>query len=153
MKLTKNQKKELTVLLWFRPLNSPKGEVTQDDIKKFFDYSDKGIGRQDAELCLAQPAGFSPGFVGLMAGKKYRDLQVKDWKEGWGNPDAGCVTSWDFIHEPREIAEWVTEVLDREAIILHWHEERIREHRREAYKYRRIIATKSSNRPMEVSRS
>lgn len=143
MKLTRKQQKELDILLWFA--DYPK--VTDDDIKQFFDYSDKGIGNADS--VLTQPNEYSSGFVALMSAKRNRDLQITDWKADWGH----TVTAWDFIDEPQHIAEWVAEKLDREAVMRFWHENRVNYHRRLAYKYKKITDAKPMNKTMFVSRT
>lgn len=145
MKFTKNQRAELDILLWF----ADRTEFSESSIKKFFDYSDKGIGRDDAERALLQPKDFEPDFVTLLLAKRNRDLQINEWKLDWG----GMTNAWSFIDEPRYIAEWVAKVLDREAIILAWHENKVNENRRAVYKYKKQIEDKPFNRYMGISRS
>lgn len=145
MNLTNNQKAELAILLWFG--DNPK--ASDDDIQKFFDYSDKGIGRSDAERALSQPKDFNPGFIALMKAKKYRDLQISEWKMDWGS----TLNAWSFLDEPLYIVEWIAKRLDREAIIKAWRENKVNEHRRAAYKYNKIIENKPFNKTMGVSRS
>lgn len=153
MRLTLKQRTELAVLKWFA--DSP-SSISDENIREYFQWSDQGKHKDKAQAVLMGRAlgrqDISDGFKTLVAAKMSRDLQVKMWKEDWGT-EGMPITSWDFIHEPQEVVEWVAKTLDRESIISEWHKERAREHRRAAYKYDKTMQAKPFNRSMQVSRS
>lgn len=149
MKLTKKQSKELSILMWFCDYDK---SVSETDIEMFFDMSDKGKNKELAADLIAQRTFEPRGFKILLVAKMRRDLQVKQWKEDWGDASMG-ITPYDFVHEPKEVVEWVSEVLDREIIMLEWYKERVRENRREAYRLEKVIEEKPFNKLMTVSRS
>jgi hypothetical protein len=146
VRLSTKQQRELEILRWFTDYSK---DITDEDIKRYFDASDRGIGAKDAKLALLNPSKYPAGFSKLIAAKSRRDLQIESWKEDWGS----TVNAWSFTDEPQVIAEWVAEVLDREAIIMEWHRAEMNRQRRLVYKYQRIIDNKPFNKSMEVTRS
>lgn len=58
-KLTKNQKKELIVLEYFTPSNIEWGEKNDDDIKRYFEWSEKGLHKKDVTMNTTTIAGRS----------------------------------------------------------------------------------------------
>lgn len=159
MNLSKKQQNELALIKWF----VGDVEITEADVKKFFDYSDRGIGKKDAQRALYNPQDYTPGFVALISSKGRRDLQVQAWKEDWGD----TLNAWSFIDEPQFVVEWIAKVLDREAILMAWHEnqaemkrwykpwgwKKARTHREFEEYYQELIDNKPFNKPMTVSRS
>lgn len=139
-KLTNKQKYELSILGWFadKPFNDK-------DVQVFFERSTKGLHK--SVKWEDNP---------VMVAKVRRDIQVKYWMEDWGD----TLNAWSFIDEPQHIAEWVAKTLDREAVIMAWHEHRYRwwnpsswQHKKLALHYRGIIDKKPFNKPLEVRRS
>lgn len=149
MKLTKKQQQEIDVLKWFaqKPYL-----ITDDDIQTFIEISEQGKHKDIATRALLQPKDFSQGIVELLAAKKNREITVKMWMEDWGD----TVNSWSFTDEPQLIAEWIAKTLDREAIMVAWHEARAEEWQ-EKIEAKRVTREDGSsmilNKPLDVRRS
>ena len=142
MKLTNKQKFEVSILAWFsdKPFND-------NDIRIFFEYSDKGMHKE---------LGLNLGGNPLLIAKKHRDITVKQWMEDWGD----TLNAWSFLDEPQFIVEWIAKTLDRESIIMAWHENKYRWWKPWSWKHKQIVAhyqqtidNKSLNKPLEVRRS
>jgi hypothetical protein len=105
MKLTKGQQKDLEILKFFIPkyLVSKKEdiEITEEDIKKFFDISERGI----------KPVQKSIGLELLLEGKRWRNIHVNLYKEGISEK----TTTLDEILEgmPNLVAEFLKKELKR----------------------------------------
>lgn len=105
MKLTKNQQLDLDTILYYY---TSEVEPTEDDIKAYFAWSDKG----DKSFIERK----TPGAERLKAGKKYRDLQVTSYKEDWGK----YITVTDLAEEPEFICKWLSKVMKKPAIYSMW---------------------------------
>lgn len=115
--LTANQKKEIEIIKYFIPTNIQHQPITDKDIKAFYDWSDRGIGE---EAIKQQATGLRVGtYTGLAAlywGKNRRDLQITSYKEDYGN----YITSYDFVEEPRLIAQFIAQRLKKPGIMDVW---------------------------------
>lgn len=77
MKLSNKQKVDLETILYFIPKSLKHIEITDLDIKKFFDYSDKGMHKEEVKQ-----SHFRDGFNALIYGKVYRGRQMEMWEDG-----------------------------------------------------------------------
>jgi hypothetical protein len=101
MKLTKGQQKDLEILKFFIPKCSADGKITDEDIKQFFDISERGI----------KPVQKSIGLELLLEGKRWRNIHVNLYKEGISEG----TTTLDEILEgmPNLVAEFFKKELKR----------------------------------------
>lgn len=72
MKLTKNQQKELLQIKEYIPTNCQWQEENDSDIKKFFEWSERGLHREDATIATYLQEGRTY-FHALVWGKKWRE--------------------------------------------------------------------------------
>lgn len=68
MKLTENQKRDLETINYF---NVDNGKYTDEDIRAFFDYSEKGI----------KPKEETAGYKTLLQGKRWRGIHIHEMYE------------------------------------------------------------------------
>lgn len=71
MKLTKKQKADLETMMWFLP-DTITTKPTEDDIKSFFDFSERGI----------RPKEETEGYKVLLEGKRWRGIHIGMYEEG-----------------------------------------------------------------------
>jgi hypothetical protein len=71
-RLTNKQKKELDILMENRPDNVDWADQTEEDIKMFFEWSDKGMHRDIASIHTTLKEGRT-GFHALVWAKKWRE--------------------------------------------------------------------------------
>ena len=84
-------------------------EPTEDDIKAYFAWSDKG----DKTFLTMD----TPGADRLRYGKRYRELQVASYLEDWGK----YITSADLAaEEPEYICLWLSKVMKKPGIYTMW---------------------------------
>lgn len=76
LKLSKKQNDELQTLLYFTPEMYKDIEVTDDDIKKYFEWSDKGMHKE----CVNSTA--LNGFNALVWGKRRRGIHIAVYESG-----------------------------------------------------------------------
>lgn len=118
MKLTKANQAELVILHHFTPSFLKSVEITDDDKEIYFDWSDRGKGKQEIENRVNQE-NRTKKFTGvsvLYFGKRYRDLVVTESKAKWGE----TTTALDFINEPIIIAEFMAKSLNKPGIMDMW---------------------------------
>lgn len=77
MKLTSRQQRDLETIDFFIPTNWSHLPVTEEDIKNFFEYSDRGLHKD-----LVKLSHFDDGFNILLLGKSRRGLHMGLWEEG-----------------------------------------------------------------------
>lgn len=122
MKLTGKQRKELEIIKWFIPANCSFEEITDEDIERFFAWSDRGEGASELRQIIAplQKQAKMSGLAALYWGKQRRDLQITSYLEDWG---ATC-NAYDFVDEPEVVAEYLAKRLKKPQIMEAWHEHR-----------------------------
>jgi hypothetical protein len=82
MKLTPKQLKDLETILYFIPAEMKDIRITESDIKKFFDFSDKGIKVEKRDYTKFAGLGGADGLDTLIQGKVRRGLHMGMWEEG-----------------------------------------------------------------------
>lgn len=108
MRTTGKQRSELVAIKYFVPSWVSFDEITDNDVERFFAWSDKG-----------KPLGenvMSPPWTGIKAlywGKKYRDLHITTYLEDWGE----TLTAWDFREFPRDVAEYLSKRMGKPGIM------------------------------------
>lgn len=106
MILSNRQKKEIRVIKYYMPSWCTFDEVTNQDIVTFFNWSDRGI------PYVINEGNKLSGLGSLHYGKKYRDLHVNFYKEGWGE----SISALDLSEEPDFIVEYLCKALNKPAI-------------------------------------
>lgn len=81
-KLTKKQIDELDFLMDNRPTNVDWADQTEDDIRMFFEWSDKGMHKDIASIPTYKTEGRT-GFHALVWAKKWRHRGETMRKEGF----------------------------------------------------------------------
>lgn len=109
MKLSKKQRLDLKTAMYFIPSNYKHGQITDEDIGRFFAWSDKGIGKESIKQEAMQT---NTGLAALYWGKQRRDLQVTSYIEDWG----WYITCTDLADEPEFICEWLAKVMRKPII-------------------------------------
>ena len=79
--MTRKQHRELEVVKHFIPATCTYLPLTDEDIRRFFYWSDRGIGKDEIEREARQT---NTGLTALYWGKQRRDLQVSSYIEDWG---------------------------------------------------------------------
>lgn len=98
MKLTNKQRQELQAIKYLIPEWCEFQPITDDDLKTFFDWSDKGI---KYEL---KPMEMS-GLAALHYGKQYRDLHITTYREDIAD---GILAKWQLINDmPDSVQPWL----------------------------------------------
>lgn len=145
MKLSQKQREDLDSALYFAPTNCFYKEVTNEDIKRYFDMSDKGIGKKEIEYQLAkenqEKAGRNIKYSGLakiIHGKRNRDLQITSYLEDWGNG----ISFVDFDSEPEQVVKFISRSMKKPAIMMSWHRSQKNYHARQEYKISKGIEEK-----------
>lgn len=78
MGLTNKQQKDLETIKYFIPDCLKNIEITDDDVIKFFEYSDKGMHKEDIKGNY-----FNDGFNVLIQGKRWRGIHIHElWEQG-----------------------------------------------------------------------
>lgn len=77
MKFTSKQQKDLETITFFIPKAISHIKITEEDIQKFFEYSDQGKHREDKQM-----SHFEDGFNALVEGKRWRGVHMGLWEEG-----------------------------------------------------------------------
>lgn len=120
MKLSKKQQEDLASALYYAPGNCIFNEPTEADIKRYFDWSDKGIGKKQIEADMSlenrKNAGTSnaySGFAKIYYGKRNRELMITMYLEDWGD----TVNAWSFSDEPETVKAFLRRAMKKEAIV------------------------------------
>jgi hypothetical protein len=77
MKLTKAQLNDLETVKYFLPHDCKDVVITGEDIKMFFEHSEKGLHKDKVKL-----SHFSDGFSALVEGKRWRGIHIGMYEEG-----------------------------------------------------------------------
>lgn len=112
IKLSRKQQLDMGTCVHFIPTNCHWDEITDEDIRKFFDWSDKGIGGDNIKQ---QAMSTHTGLSALYWGKQRRDLQVTSYLQDWG-----LITAADFVDEPEFLAIWLSKVMKKPGILTMW---------------------------------
>lgn len=114
MKLTAKQQLDLDTIRYYIPEHYEHSPITDEDIKRYFDWSDKGKGGDDIKREALQT---NSGIAALYWGKNRRDLQVTSYIEDWGT----YITSTDLAsEEPEYICRWLAKVMNKPVIYTMW---------------------------------
>lgn len=113
MKLTKKQQVDLDTICYFIPSNVKFTPITDEDITRYFNWSDKGKGGARIKREAMQT---NTGLSALYWGKQRRDLQVTQYIEDWGK----YITATDFVDEPLFLVEWLSKVMKKRGILGMW---------------------------------
>jgi hypothetical protein len=113
MKLTNKQQLDIDTVKHFIPSNVKFKDLSDEDIERYFDWSDRGI---DKQVIVTEAMQSDSGIASLYWGKQRRDLQVTSYIEDWGS----YITSVDFIEEPRFLVEWLSKVMKKPGILDMW---------------------------------
>lgn len=94
-KLSAKESFDIRTMRYFIPkANALKARISYNDKVKIANLSSRGI----------QPKRRTPGFVNLLWGKTYRDLQISSWKEDIGQ---GFITKAEICESlPVWLREW-----------------------------------------------
>lgn len=76
MELTKKQLKDLETIKYFIPRTNSSIKITNDDIVKFFEYSEQGLHKQDVNAYKGD------GFNTLIQGKRWRGIHMQMYEDG-----------------------------------------------------------------------
>ena len=83
--MTNKQTKELELVKWFIPEMFSNIQITDEDIKKFFENSEQGKHKDEVKERIMQSADKADGFIALMHGKARREISIamyiQDFKE------------------------------------------------------------------------
>ncbi len=118
MRLTSKNHNEMKLLAYYTPGFLKAIPIDDESAKVYFDWSDRGIGREHVETRVAEE-NRTKKFTGLSAlyfAKRYRDLAITSYLEDWGT----TVTALDFMDEPYEIVEFLAKALKKPAILTFW---------------------------------
>lgn len=94
-RLTKREHFDQRTMRYFIPRNRYSGRIRHNDTIKMADLSSRGI----------QPKRRTPGFLNLLWGKTYRDLQITQWRNGVQD---GITTKYEiYASVPEWLRPWV----------------------------------------------
>lgn len=116
MKLTNKNCREIEILEMFKPAMFHNIPITDNDIKRFFDYSDRGRGKDEYTKRIANETQ-TKKYTGLSAmhwAKRNRDLTVRMWEEDWGS----TLNAYSFVPDTRPMAEFASKSLHKLAILI-----------------------------------
>lgn len=106
MRLSQKQREDLESALYYAPSNCAFEEPTDEDIRRYFNWSDKGIGKEsivaDMQAEVQQNAGRTgtySGFAKIYFGKRNRELMITMYLEDWGD----TMNALSFADEPDSI--------------------------------------------------
>lgn len=119
MRLSKKQHEDLESALYYTPSNCVFKPVSEQDIKRYFDWSDKGIGKKQIEDDLraeiqrnsAKSTKYS-GFAKICFGKRNRELMITMYLEDWGS----TMNAWSFPEEPESIKNFLRRAMKKEIV-------------------------------------
>lgn len=117
-KLTNKNRNEMKILTYHMPAFLKDAEITPEDAKTYFDWSDRGVGAKEVEARVFDE-NRTKSFTGLSAlyfGKRNRDLAITSYKEDWGT----TCTAGDFTDEPREVVEFVSKAIGKPRLLAYW---------------------------------
>lgn len=78
MKMNSNRKTELEVLMYFMPNSSNHISITEEDTKKYFEWSEQGKHKRDIKQ-----SHFTDGFNALVSAKQWRGRNIHElWEPG-----------------------------------------------------------------------
>lgn len=77
LRLTKSQKKDLETIFYFMPKTCKGESISDEDIKQFFAYSERGIKRGDEDSIQVRD-----GYHALLEGKRWRGIHMEMWENG-----------------------------------------------------------------------
>lgn len=63
--------------MWFMPQATKHIKITKEDIKKFFEYDERGLHKEDIKL-----SHFNDGFNALISAKQNRGRNMEFWEDG-----------------------------------------------------------------------
>lgn len=79
--LTSKQENDLETVIFFIPQNFKKVNITNQDIKKFFEWSEQGMHKK--EIDNWQSKDNYDGFNALVEGKRWRGIHIHElWEQG-----------------------------------------------------------------------
>lgn len=104
MKLSPKQQNEISVWEYFIPQNCQWLEKTDDDIKKFFEWSEQGKHKNDLEIPMYKKEGRTY-FHALVWGKKWANIHIHELWE----PDIGTTIGYiELVDEmPRVVIDFI----------------------------------------------
>lgn len=112
-RLTTKQRQDLETAKFFIPDDFQHVPITDNDVRRYFDWSDKGIGKEGIEREARQT---NTGLAALYWGKQRRDLQVASYIEDWGT----YLTPFDFVDEPEFLVTWLARVMHKPFLLTAW---------------------------------
>lgn len=119
MRITGKNRNEIKLLSHFMPAFLRALEYDDEAARLYFDWSDRGIGKNLVEQRIADE-GRTKKFTYLSAlyfGKRYRDLAVTSYLADWGET---CFPA-DFVDEPKAVAEFLAKAMNKPGIMELWH--------------------------------
>ena len=109
MKLTPKQQKELSVFRYFMPDKLKVVEITDSDLKKYFQWSERGMHKEEASS-----SGYKTefdGFAALIQGKRWAGIHMHElWEPGVldGSIPYYCLLGGeDGVILPREVVDFM----------------------------------------------
>lgn len=119
--MTKSQQKEITILkyfanpIWAKP-------ITDDDIKKYFEWSEQGLHKDQTSSALST---VKDGFDTLVACKRWRHRHIEMYEESILSCDMPYISILDGM--PLEVVEYLAKEmfkgLDKDLIMWIYYEE------------------------------
>lgn len=82
MRLSTKQIYDLESIMYFIPKTIEHIEITHEDVKMFFEYSDKGLHKEKTGTFVLLPKELQNGFNALIEGKKWRGINMMMYEEG-----------------------------------------------------------------------
>ncbi len=122
MRLSKGRKKELECITYFIPRFVKWDKITEEDIKKYFEWSDEGKHKDIIKSHWEFP---HDGFTALRQGKRWRAIHAKEMYEG-GILDGSIPYSVLLEGFPKCVMEYLSKEMfqghDKELIEEVWRE-------------------------------
>jgi hypothetical protein len=107
MKLSPKQAREIDILRYWVPESGNFDGLTDEDIRAYFDWSDKGVAHGRNVMTGRD------GFCALFWAKNRRDLQITSYLEDWGD----TLNAWSFTEIPFVVRKDITKRMRKPAIL------------------------------------
>lgn len=116
--MTKGQQQDLETIRFFIPASMRHLEISEQDIKDFFELSEQGKHQERVGLSTMD------GFNALCQGKRWRGVHMEMWEEGILSGD---VPYWEVLDGlPQNVVEFTAKEMfkgtDKELIMKTWEE-------------------------------
>lgn len=106
MELSLKQKKDLATVQFFIPPSLKSIQITNEDIKKFFENSDRWLHKEYAKSFETRNS--RDWFTALLWGKKWRGIHIGMYEEGVLD---GSIGYYDILFGWEEKTHWIFEII------------------------------------------